>query len=114
MAKRVGVLTGGGDSPGLNAVIRAVVRQGHALGYETVGILEGWRGLLENNLEPLDLDRVSGILNRGGTILRPSRTNPLKHPDGLAVIEKNLRANGIDVLVAVGGDHTIGVAHPLF
>ena len=93
MTRRVGVLTGGGDCPGLNAVIRAVVRKADTLGWESLGILEGWRGLLENKVETLDLQRVSGILYRGGTILRTSRTNPLKRPDGLEQILKNIRSN---------------------
>ena len=114
MAKTVGIMTGGGDCPGLNAVIRAVVRRGDALGYEIIGILEGWLGLLENKLERLNLRSASGILNRGGTILKTSRTNPPKHPDGLATIEENLRKNAIEALIAVGGDDTMGVADRLY
>jgi len=114
MARTVAILTGGGDCPGLNAVIRAVVRRAIPLGYETLGVLEGWRGLLENNIERLDIERVSGILYRGGTILRTSRTNPLKRAKGLETIKENLHANGIDVLVAIGGDDTMSVADRLF
>lgn len=114
MAKRVGILTGGGDCPGLNAVIRAVVRRADALEYETLGILEGWKGLLENKVERLDLRSVSGILYRGGTILRTSRANPLKRPEGLAILRKNLQHNGMDALIAVGGDDTMSVADRLF
>ena len=114
MHKTVGILTGGGDCPGLNAVIRAVVRRLISLGYATTGILEGWRGLLENKMERLDLDRVSGIVYRGGTILRTSRTNPVKRPDGLRTIKNNLQRNAIDALVAIGGDDTMGVADRLF
>src|SRR3990170_4279300 len=114
MAKTVGILTGGGDCPGLNAVIRAVVRRADLLGYETIGILEGWRGLLENIVEKLTLERVSGILYRGGTILRTSRTNPLKRPDGLQIIQENLKRHEMDALIAVGGDDTMGVADRLF
>ena len=80
MAKRIGIFTGGGDCPGLNAVIRAVVRRSLQHGCEVLGILEGWRGLLEAKWESLDLDKVAGILPRGGTILRTSRTNPTKRP----------------------------------
>jgi 6-phosphofructokinase 1 len=98
----------------LNAVIRAVVRQANRLGYETIGILEGWRGALENNMVRLDREKVSGILPRGGTILRTSRTNPLKKPDGLQRIKENLQLNGIDFLVAIGGDDTQRVADGLF
>jgi len=114
MPKTVGILTGGGDCPGLNAVIRAVVRRALPLGYEVIGIMEGWRGALENNMERLDLQKVSGILPRGGTILRTSRTNPLKRPDGLTRIKDNLHVNGIDFLVAIGGDDTQRVADKLF
>jgi len=114
MAKTVGILTGGGDCPGLNAVIRAVVRRAVSLGYETIGVLEGWRGLLENNMERLSLEKVSGLIYRGGTILRTSRTNPLKRPNGLAIIKENLQINGIDYLVAIGGDDTMRVADGLF
>lgn len=114
MAKTVGILTGGGDCPGLNAVIRAVVRRAIPLGYETIGIMEGWRGALENNMERLNLDKVSGIIYRGGTILRTSRTNPLKRPNGLTIIKENLQINGIDYLIAIGGDDTQRVSDSLF
>jgi ATP-dependent phosphofructokinase / diphosphate-dependent phosphofructokinase len=114
MAKTVGILTGGGDCPGLNAVIRAVVRRAVPLGYDVIGIMEGWRGALENNMERLSLDKVSGIIYRGGTILRTSRTNPLKRPNGLSIIKENLQINGIDFLVAIGGDDTQRVSESLF
>jgi len=114
MAKTVGILTGGGDCPGLNAVIRAVVRRGIPLGYEMIGVLEGWRGALENNMERLSLESVSGLVYRGGTILRTSRTNPLKRPNGLSVIKENLHLNGVDYLVAIGGDDTQRVSESLF
>src|ERR1700722_6666065 len=112
---KIGVLTGGGDCPGLNAVIRAVVRKG-SFHYadEFVGFLEGWRGVLENMTMPLDLDAVGGILPRGGTILRTSRTNPAKRPDGLQRCAENLKANGCDALIAIGGDDTLSVAKKLF
>ena len=113
MNKRVGVLTGGGDCPGLNAVIRAVVRKAHSLGWESLGVLEGWRGLIESKVEVLDLQSVSGILYRGGTILRTSRTNPLKHPDGLERIQENIRRNAITALIPIGGDDTMSVADRL-
>ena len=113
MAKTVGILTGGGDCPGLNAVIRAVVRRATPLGYECIGIMEGWRGAIENNMERLDPEKVSGLVYRGGTILRTSRTNPLKRPDGLKVIKENLQLNGIDYLVAIGGDDTQRVSDAL-
>jgi len=112
---RVGILTGGGDCPGLNAVIRAVVRKG-SFHYDDqfVGFLEGWRGLMEDNTMPLDLESVGGILPRGGTILRTSRTNPAKKPDGLERCAANLKKNGCDALIAIGGDDTLSVAKKLF
>ncbi|MDH4223688.1 MAG: 6-phosphofructokinase [candidate division Zixibacteria bacterium] len=111
----IGILTGGGDCPGLNAVIRAVVRKS-ILFYNSkvVGILEGWRGLLEEGLtEELDLEKISGILHKGGTILKTSRTNPYKIPDGEKRILENKRKKGLDALVAVGGEDTLGVAAKL-
>ncbi len=112
---KIGVLTGGGDCPGLNAVIRAVVRKGtFHFSDEFVGFLEGWRGLLENQTMALDLSSVGGILPRGGTILRTSRTNPSKHHDGLQRCADNLSQNGCDALIAIGGDDTLSVAQKLF
>jgi 6-phosphofructokinase 1 len=112
---KIGVLTGGGDCPGLNAVIRAVVRKGtFHYGDEFVGFMEGWRGLLENKTMALNLDAVGGILPRGGTILRTSRTNAAKHHDGLQRCETNLKENGCDALIAIGGDDTLSVAQKLF
>lgn len=111
---RVGVLTGGGDCPGLNAVIRAVVRVGRArYGHEHVGLRNGWRGLLDASTMPLDLDAVSGILPRGGTILGTSRTNPFKDADGGARCAERFRELGLDALVAIGGEDTLGVAAKL-
>src|SRR5579859_3922554 len=111
---KIGILTGGGDCPGLNAVIRAVVRKG-IFHYqdEFVGFLEGWRGLIEDKKMTLDLDSVSGILPRGGTILRTSRTNPSKRPDGFERCFKTIEANRVDALVAIGGDDTLSVAQRL-
>ncbi|MFM8515353.1 MAG: 6-phosphofructokinase [Actinomycetota bacterium] len=111
---RVGVLTGGGDCPGLNAVIRAVVRRGVTeYGYEFVGFRDGWRGPLEGLTMELGIPQVRGILPRGGTILGSSRTNPAKIDGGFARIEENLKALGVDALVAVGGEDTLGVATAL-
>ncbi|MDF1611517.1 6-phosphofructokinase [Stygiobacter electus] len=110
---KIGVLTGGGDAPGLNAVIRAVVRKSLLFGHELIGIREGWRGLLDNLYEPLDRNSVSGILHRGGTILATSRTNVYKEKDGEARVIKNMSENGIDALVAIGGEDTLGVAAKL-
>jgi phosphofructokinase-like protein len=111
---RVGILTGGGDCPGLNAVIRAVVRVGRSrFGDEHVGLRRGWRGLLDRDARPLDQQAVSGILHRGGTILGSSRTNPFKDPDGGERCVAALQALGLDALVAVGGEDTLGVAKRL-
>jgi ATP-dependent phosphofructokinase / diphosphate-dependent phosphofructokinase len=111
---KIGVLTGGGDCPGLNAVIRAVVRKGtFTYGDEFIGFMEGWRGLVEDNIMPLDLETVSGILPRGGTILRTSRTNPSKRPDGIERCFKTLAKYKIDALIAIGGDDTLSVAQKL-
>jgi 6-phosphofructokinase 1 len=113
-AKRVGILTGGGDCPGLNAVIRAVTRKGmDAYGYEIVGVLTGWRGMMDGLSVPLDLDAVSGILPRGGTILGTSRTNPFKEENGPQLVLENMKKMGLDALIAIGGDDTIGVANQL-
>lgn len=111
---KVGMLTGGGDCPGLNAVIRAVVRKG-IFHYrdEFVGFMEGWRGVIEDNKIVLNLDTVAGILPRGGTILRTSRTNPSKRPDGIERCIATISENKIDALVAIGGDDTLSVAQKL-
>jgi phosphofructokinase-like protein len=112
---KIGVLTGGGDCPGLNAVIRAIVRKG-SFHYEDefVGFMEGWRGLLEDKTMDLSLEAVGGILPRGGTILRTSRTNPAKHEGGLQKCAENLKKHGCDALIAIGGDDTLSVAKKLF
>ena len=111
---RVGVLTGGGDCPGLNAVIRGVVRKGvQTYGYEFVGFRDGWRGPLENVTMPLGVDQVRGILPRGGTILGSSRTNPFKIDGGVEKIRESLAENGVDALIAIGGEDTLGVATKL-
>jgi phosphofructokinase-like protein len=112
---KIGVLTGGGDCPGLNAVIRAVVRKG-TFHYEDefVGFMEGWRGLLEDKTMELDLATVGGILPRGGTILRTSRTNPAKREDGLERCAETLKKHGCEALIAIGGDDTLSVAKKLF
>lgn len=112
---KIGLLTGGGDCPGLNAVIRAVVRTSIIrYGYEVVGILEGWKGLLEDDLyEEMNIDKVRGILHRGGTILKTSRTNPFKEKDGEKRVIENMKRFGIEALIAVGGEDTLGVAAKL-
>jgi len=116
---RVGVLTGGGDCPGLNAVIRAVVRRGvQEFGLEFVGFRDGWRGPLEADTVPLDVHAVRGILPRGGTILGSSRTNPFKENgpgrNGVERIKDNLAGLGVDALIVIGGEDTLGVAARLY
>ena len=111
---RVGILTGGGDCPGLNAVIRAVVRKGvNQYGHAIVGYRDGWRGPLENNTTSLTPENTGGTLHRGGTILGSSRTNPFKEERGVDRVRDNLAAEHIDALIAVGGEDTLGVANKL-
>ena len=111
---RVGLLTGGGDCPGLNAVIRAVVRKGEReYGDEFVGFCDGWKGVIEGSTMPLDVERCRGILPRGGTILGSSRTNPFKVENGIERTKESLSSHGVEALVAIGGDDTLGVAHKL-
>ena len=111
---RIGILTGGGDCPGLNAVIRGVVTKGIQVhGHEFVGFRDGWKGPLEGLTMPLGVADVSGILNRGGTILGSSRTNPYSVDGGLDRIRENIQKAGIDALIAIGGEDTLGVAKKL-
>lgn len=111
---RIGILTGGGDCPGLNAVIRAVVRKGvNQYGHAIVGYRDGWRGVLENSVSHLTPDNTAGILHRGGTILGSSRTNPFKEERGVDQVKENLTSERIDALIAVGGEDTLGVASKL-
>lgn len=111
---RVGVLTGGGDCPGLNAVIRAVVRKGVKIhGFDFVGYRDGWKGPLEGLTVPLGIKQCRGILPRGGTILGSSRTNPFKLDNGVEQIKDNLARDGVEALVAIGGEDTLGVATKL-
>ncbi|MGH3032606.1 MAG: 6-phosphofructokinase [Gaiellaceae bacterium] len=114
MSKKVGVLTGGGDCPGLNAVIRAVTRRSLDRGHDVIGVREGWRGLVDGRFEPLDYRAISGILPRGGTIIGTSRTNPFKIEGGAERVLEHFRGNGLDALVAIGGEDTLGVAARLF
>ncbi|MFH0913172.1 MAG: ATP-dependent 6-phosphofructokinase [Candidatus Omnitrophota bacterium] len=112
MAK-IGILTGGGDCPGLNPVIRAVVRKGLNEGYEIIGIKNGWKGLIENDTVILNLNSVSGILPKGGTILGTSRTNPYKKEGDLESLKGTYKKIGLDALIAIGGEDTLGVAAKL-
>ena len=107
---RAGILTGGGDCPGLNAVIRAVTRRLHTNGWNVSGVRAGWRGLVDNRLEELGPREISGILPRGGTIIGTSRTNPFKLDGGVDAVLRNFADNSLDALVAIGGEDTLGVA----
>src|SRR5258705_7653146 len=111
---KIAVLTGGGDCPGLNAVIRAVVRRGEQHGLEVMGVREGWRGLMDPPLhDRLTREATSGILHLGGTILGTSRTNPFKKPGGPETVLRNLNALNVGAVVAIGGEDTLGVATKL-
>lgn len=110
---KIGILTGGGDCPGLNPVIRAVVRKAMNDGFEVIGIKNGWKGLIENDTTILNLDSISGILPKGGTILGTSRTNPYKKEGGLEKVKANFKALDLYALIAVGGEDTLGVATKL-
>ena len=103
--KRIGILTGGGDCPGLNPVIRAAVKKGIKMGYETVGIKNGWKGLIKKDTILLDERSVSGILPRGGTILKTSRTNPYKEEDGQDKALHNIQHLNLDAVIAIGGGY---------
>lgn len=112
--KRLAMLTGGGDCPGLNPVIRAATRRAVQEGYEVLGIRNGWKGMIEKNFIPLDRRAVAGILHRGGTILGTSRTNPRKMEGAVEKIFENFKGLNLDVLIAIGGDDTLGVAYELY
>ena len=107
---RIGVLTGGGDAPGLNAAIRAITRKAGHEGWEVLGFRNGWLGILERDYMPLDRDSVKGILPRGGTILGSSRTNPYKRKGGPEKLIRNLERLGVEALIPIGGEDTLGVA----
>ncbi len=110
---RIAMLTGGGDAPGLNAAIRAVARAALHREWEVLGIRQGWFGLIKPDTVPVTRDTVSGILPLGGTILGTSRTNPYNRPNGAATVIENIKRLGIDALIPIGGDDTLGVAHRL-
>jgi len=109
---RIGILTGGGDCPGLNAVIRAVARRAWERGHEVIGVREGWRGMVDGLMTPLGPREISGILPRGGTIIGTSRTNPYKVDGGVDDVRKNF--DGLGALVAIGGEDTLGVAARMY
>jgi 6-phosphofructokinase 1 len=111
--RKIGILTGGGDCPGLNAVIRAAVRRAQAFGIEVLGIRNGWQGLIDANVEPLTPFSVTGILPKGGTILGTSRVNPLRSIEDRQRLETNVQRFGLDALIVVGGDGTLSAAREL-
>ncbi len=113
MIKKIGVLSGGGDSPAMNAAIRAVYVKSNSYGYQTMGIKNGWEGLVEGNIEELHREQLSGILSIGGTILGTSRTNPFKIENGVEKVKENIKKHKIDALVTIGGDDTNSVLHRL-
>ena len=112
--KKIGILTGGGDCPGLNAVIRAVVKKSIKYHWEVIGILDGWKGLIEGNTLPLTDQHISGILPKGGTILGTSRTNPFKDQKNVDALLANMKKYKLDALIAIGGEDTLGVALKLY
>lgn len=112
--KKIGILTGGADCPGLNSVIRAVVRKGMLDGYMVTGIKNGWQGLIDNDMKILDSRVTSGILDKGGTILGTSRINPLKDSKAVDAITENYKRNGLDALIVVGGEETFKIAWKLY
>ena len=111
---RIGVLTGGGDCPGLNAVIEAIVKRANQYGYDVIGFLKGYDGVINNKYKPLRVEEINGIFSLGGTILGTSRVNPFKRENGPEKIMENVRKNGIDALTIIGGDDTLGAAYKLY
>ncbi len=111
---RIAILTGGGDAPGLNATIRAIVRRAEEYGWEVIGIRWGWKGMLEGEYINLEYDEVEEIIREGGTILGTSRVNPLKRERGLEKIKENFKKLKIDALIAIGGNDTLSVAKELY
>lgn len=108
---KIGVLTGGGDCPGLNAVIRAIVKKGSKYGFDILGIRSGWQGMIQGKIEPITTNSVSGILPRGGTIIGTSRTNPFKKEEDVRKTLDNYKSFGMDAIIAIGGEDTLGVAN---
>lgn len=114
MEKTIGILTGGGDCPGLNPAIRGCVMRAHDHGYDCLGILDGWKGLVQAETMPLEIHDVSEIVGKGGTILGTSRTNPFKKEGAAQKCLENFEKLGLDALVAMGGEDTLGVANRFF
>ena len=111
---KIGVLTGGGDCPGLNAVIEAIVKRANQYGYEVIGFLKGYAGLINNEYKPLRVEEISGIFSTGGTILGTSRVNPFKREGAPQRITENIKRHQIDALIVIGGDDTLGAAYKLY
>ena len=111
---KIGVLTGGGDCPGLNAVIEAIVKRANQYGYEVTGFLKGYAGLINNEYKPLRVEEISGIFSIGGTILGTSRVNPFKREGAPQRITENIKRHQIDALIVIGGDDTLGAAYKLY
>lgn len=111
--ERIGILTGGGDCPGLNPVIRAIVRSSASYNWEVLGFKNGWAGAIDNDFVILNQNSVSGILPKGGTILGTSRTNPYKKEGAVDKVRETMKKNGLSALIAIGGEDTLGVANKL-
>jgi ATP-dependent phosphofructokinase / diphosphate-dependent phosphofructokinase len=111
---KIGVLTGGGDCPGLNAALRGVVYRAHTHGHETIGFLDGWKGVRDGLVRPLPLTEMVEIVGNGGTMLGSSRTNPFQNPEDAAKVDASLKSSGVDALVAIGGDDTLSAALALY
>src|SRR4030043_1468281 len=109
MIKKIGVLCGGGDSPAINAALRAIYIKASQYGYKVIGIKNGWEGMVKGNAEELDRESVSGILAEGGTILGTSRTNPFKIENGVEKVKENMKKFELDAIITIGGDDTNGV-----
>jgi phosphofructokinase-like protein len=109
MIKKIGVLTGGGDSSAINAAIRAIYIRASQFGWKVIGIKNGWEGLIKGNVRELDRDSVSGIIAEGGTIIGTSRTNPFKIENGVEKVKENIKKFDLDAIITIGGDDTNGV-----
>jgi len=114
--KKIGILTGGGDCPGLNAAIRGCVLRARSSSYECLGLLDGWKGLMEKKSIPLDLSKVENLISRGGTLIGTSRTNPYQKEKegGVTKCLENFKALGLEALIVMGGEDTLGVASKFY